>query len=289
VQPQMPAALGWLKKRGGLACEAVLSESPVSIREAFPRPGAKRPRPKGELGEAPNPLTASWFATSRRASLGSRPFRAIQAAHDRAACPIGTKIIAGAAASLLTLTPTTCLWLFSEGAARQLGSYSTGAWSHSGCSAIRPVAPSRRIGTRQGYLPDTYLSSPGSRPGKLVHPLPIRETPPECSLGSSLPASLANARAASLFKPPKCCWRFGLHCSPKRSLHYGVFPQTPAALRAAIPMGTRSNLQEVHSPKMPRMAASLASFSAARDCWASMAFCAALARKSGLFSRALMA
>jgi len=38
------------------------------------------------------------------------------------------------------------------------------------------------------------------------------------------------------YKPPKCCWRFGLHRSPKRSLRYGVFPQTPAALRAASSM-----------------------------------------------------
>ena len=44
-------------------------------------------------------------------------------------------------------------------------------------------------------------------------------------------------RAASLFKPPKCCWRFGLHCSPKRSLHYVVFPKTPAVLPDALSDG----------------------------------------------------
>jgi len=60
VQPQMPAALGWLKKRGGLACEAVLSESPVSIREAFPIYGAKRPKPQEcpSRGQVANDLAA---------------------------------------------------------------------------------------------------------------------------------------------------------------------------------------------------------------------------------------
>jgi len=32
--------------KGGLACEAALNESPASIPEAFPYPGAKRNRPK---------------------------------------------------------------------------------------------------------------------------------------------------------------------------------------------------------------------------------------------------
>jgi len=83
-----------------------------------------------EVSASPN-FSAGCIFHLHSASVGSRPFRAIQVAHDCAACPIGIKIIAGAAASLLTLTPTTCLWLFSAGAAQQFGSSRAGAWNPS--------------------------------------------------------------------------------------------------------------------------------------------------------------
>ena len=55
----------WGVAKCGLACETVLSESPVSIREAFPRLGAKHNRPQkfSSLGQAANDLAACSIGT----------------------------------------------------------------------------------------------------------------------------------------------------------------------------------------------------------------------------------
>jgi len=65
-----------------------------------------------------------------------------------------------------------------------------------------PATPSRRMDTRRGHLPDTYLSSPGSRLGKLARLSPVHGTLPKCSLGIHSGRPRMRVHPSLLPRPP---------------------------------------------------------------------------------------